>query len=267
MIYDEELPIEDYIYEAPLKERHEDLKRFKELIAVNDSSNEDAAVELLYTSKRLFYNYHGLDKVMAARHTMMHFFDVDTDDDHIPATMNGGIAEHDELIEEVLNAMDDMDELKKLNLKKLSNRYPEVSFLTVMKIVMMELLEEAPKKIFKQLEDALSIYPDDLLLQLEKDSFLSRQEKVNEFVSVDMMHSKTASQLFKSRKTLHSYELISLHTALYEHLAMQKDLLMLDALMFASQTLYPEWEEAWSEKELYSEILKVQFCKLISAEE
>jgi len=130
----------------------------------------------------------------------------------------------------------------------------------------MELLEEAPKKIFKQLEEALSIYPDDLLIQLEKDTFLSRQEKDSVFISTEMINTQTASQLFKSRKELHSYELMSLNTALYEHLVNQKDLVMLDALMFASQTLYPEWEDAWSEKELYSEILKVQFCKMISTE-
>ncbi len=266
MVYDEELPIEDYIYKEPLKDRHEDIKRFKELIAVDDAANEDAAIELLYISKRLFYNHYDLDKIMLARNTMLHFFDVDTDDDHIPHSMNGGISEHDERIEDVLNAMGDMDELKKLNIKKLSNRYPEVPFFSVMKIIMMELQEEAPKKIFNQLEDALSIYPNDILLQLEKDSFLSRQEKDCTFISTEIINTKTASALFNSRKCLHSYELISLHTALYEYLVNQNNLLLLDALMFASQTLYPEWEDAWSEKEVYSEILKVQFCKLISTD-
>jgi len=266
-MYDEELPIEDYIYQEAVRERHEDLKRFKELITIDDSTNEDAAIELLYTSKRLFYNYHGLDNIMAARNAMMHFFDVDTNDDHIPHSMNGGISDHNDLIEEVLNAMDDMDELKKLNLKKLANRYPEVSFLTLMKIIMMELCEEKPQKILHQLEDALSIYPDDILLKLEKDTRQNRQDKEGEFITDTVITSQTASQVFNSRKALHSFELMSLHTAIYEHLVHHKDLLKLDALMFASQTLYPEWEDAWSEKELYSEILKVQFCKMIAAED
>ena len=266
-MYDEELPIEDYIYQEPLKERHDDIKRFKELIEVNDSTNEDAAVELLYTSKRLFFNHYGLDIIMAARNSMLHFFDIETDDDHIPPSMNGGNTEHDELIEEVLNAMDDLDELKKLNLKKLSNRYPEVPFLSVMKIIVMELTEEAQKKIINQLEDALSIYPNDLLLQLEKDSILNQQEKHGEFITEDLLANKTASAIFNSRKQLHSFELMSIHSAIFEYLVNKKDILMLDALMFASQTLYPEWEDAWSEKELYGEILKVQFCKMITAEQ
>ncbi|MCG8578515.1 MAG: hypothetical protein MI866_01270 [Bacteroidales bacterium] len=260
-MYEDELPIEEYIYSEALKERHEDSKRFNELIALNDVNDEDAATELLYVSKRLFYNYYGLDKVMDARNTILHFFDVDTDDDTIPSTMNGGIHEHDDLIEDVLNALDDTDDLKKLNPKKLANRYPEISFLTLIKIVLMEIQEEAPKKIIRQLDEALSIYPDDILLKLENESLLYREGRSGALITDDMIKSTTASDIFK-RKAIHSFELISLHTALFEYLVNKNDILMLDALMFASQTLYPEWEDAWSDKEVYSEILKVEFCKL-----
>ncbi|MCU4157354.1 hypothetical protein J1N10_15365 [Carboxylicivirga sp. A043] len=260
-MYEEELPIEEYIYSEALKERHEDSQRFKELIALNDASDEDAATELLYVSKRLFYNFYGLDKVMDARNTILHFFDVDTDDDTIPSTMNCGLDEHNELIEDVLNALDDVDDLKKLNPKKMANRFPELPFLTLMKIVLMEIQEETPNKILKQLDDALSIYPDDILLKLEQESALSREGKKGKFISDEFVHSTTASGLFK-RKVIHSFELMSLHAALFEYLVSKKDILLLDALMFASQTLYPEWEDAWSDKEVYSEILKVEFCQL-----
>ncbi|MBR8534646.1 hypothetical protein KDU71_03670 [Carboxylicivirga sediminis] len=264
MHYEEELPIEDYIYNEALKERHYDMERFKELIAVNDSSNEEAATELLYVSKRLFYNHHGLDKIMMARDTMLHFWDVETDDDTIPATMNSGIKEHDELIEDVLNAMSDMDDLQKLNIKKLANRYPELSFLSLMKIILLELQEATPSKIMKQLDEALSIYPDDILLKLEKDTQLNKQEKKGSYITSSLLESKKASELFR-RQSIHSFELMSLNTAIYEFLVNQKDILSLDALMFASQTLYPEWEDAWSDKLLYSEILKVQFCQMLVA--
>lgn len=260
-MYEDELPIEDYIYSEVLKERHDDSKRFNELIALNDASNEDAATELLYVSKRLFYNFYGLDKIMDARNTILHFFDVDTDDDTIPTSMNGGINEHDELIEDVLNALGDIEDLKKLNPKKLANRYPEVSFLTLIKIVLMEIQEEAPKKIIRQLDEALSIYPDDTLLKLEQEAIFNREGKKGELISDEIIKSTTASGLFK-RKVIHSFELMSLHTALFEYLVCKKDILMLDALMFASQTLFPEWEDAWADKEVYSEILKVEFCKL-----
>ena len=265
MQYEDELPIEDYIYTEALKERHADTERFKDLIEVGDSNNEDAATELLYVCKRLFYNYHGLDQVMAARNTMLHYFDVETNDDTIPSTMNGGIAEHDELIDDVLNAMDDINDLKKLNVKKLANRYPEVSFFTLMKIVLMEINEEPSKKILNQLEDALSIYPDDFLLKLEKEAMLNREGKPGQMIDKSFINGK-ASERFK-RQALHSFELMSLHTAIFEYFVSTKDVLMLDALMFASQTLYPEWEDAWSDKEVYSEIMKVQFCKLTTGSE
>ncbi|MBK3518045.1 hypothetical protein [Carboxylicivirga marina] len=263
-MYEEELPIEEYIYNEALKERHEDTQRFKELIALNDASNEDAATELLYVSKRLFYNFYDLDVIMAARNTMLHFFDVDTDDDVISSTMNSGISEHNDLIEDILNALDDIDDLKKLNLKKLANRYPELPFLSLMKIVLMEIEEAPTKKIINQLEDALSIYPDDLLLKLEQESILNRNSKKAGWISDDFIKHKTASQIFKN-KVIHSFELMTLHTAIFEYLVSKNDILMLDALIFASQTLYPEWEDAWSDKEVYSEILKVEFCKLNDA--
>ena len=261
-MHEEDLPIEDYIYTEALKERHSDIGRFKELIELNDSSNEDAATELLYICKRLFYNHHGLDLIMAARTNMLQFFDVETNDDLIPVTMNGGIAEHDELVEDVLNSLEDIEDLKKLNIKKLANRFPEVSFLSLMKIVMMEINEEPAKKILKQLDDALSIYPDDLLLQLEKESILNREGQNGKLISYDYLKKSTVSNIFK-RKNIHSFELMSLHTAIFEFLVAQNDVLMLDALMFASKTLFPEWEESWSDKEVYSEVLKLEFCKLI----
>ncbi|WP_430809608.1 MULTISPECIES: hypothetical protein [unclassified Carboxylicivirga] len=261
-MYEEDLPIEEYIYTEPLKERHYDTERFRALIALNDSNDEEAATELLFVSKRLFYNHHGLDQIMAARNTLLHFFDVETNDDIIPNSMNGGIAEHNELIETVLNALNDTEDLKKLNPKKLANRYPEVAFLSLVKIILMEIQEEAPKKIMQQLEDALSIYPDDLLLQLEKEALLNRQGKEGSLIKRKLLEEHTAAHLFK-RSMLHSFELMSLHTALFEYLVTQKDLLHLDAFIFATQTLYPEWTETWSDKELYSEIMKVEFCKMI----
>ncbi|MCT4587366.1 MAG: hypothetical protein N4A71_06055 [Carboxylicivirga sp.] len=261
-MHEDDLPIEEYIYTEILKERHADITRFNELIDLNDSSNEEAATELLYVSKRLFYNHHGLDQVMAARTNLLSFFDVDTDDDQIPASMNGGIAEHDDLIEDVLNALGDLEDLKKLNIKKLANRYPEVSFLTLVKIVLMEIKEEPARKILKQLDEALSIYPDDLLLQFEKESIENREGKTAQLITYDYLKQNTASAIFK-RKSIHSFELMSLHTAIFEFLISQNDVLMLDALMFASKTLFPEWEDAWSDKEVYSEIMKVEFCKMI----
>ncbi len=264
MHYEEDLPIEEYIYSEPLKERHYDIERFKELIKVNDSSNEEAATELLYVSKRLFYNHHGLDKVMMARDAMLHFWDVETDDDTIPSTMNDGILEHDELIEEVLNAMGDMEDLQKLNIKKLANRYPELSFLSLIKIILLELQEAAPNKILKQLDEILSIYPDNLLLKLEKETQLHKHGREGAFINNGMLTNKRASEIFK-RSSIHSFELMSLNTSIYEFLVHHKDILLLDALMFASQTLYPEWEDAWSDKLLYSEILKVQFCQMLVA--
>ncbi len=264
--YEEELPIEDYIYTEAVKERHEDIQRFKELIANEGDDQEASAIELLYVSKRLFYNHFGLDKILACRTLMLNFFDVEINDDIISKNLNAGNAENDELIDEVLNSLTDIDDLKKLNPKKLANRYPELPFLSLVKIIYMEIMEEPDKKIQKQLDEALSIYPEDILLKLHKETTLNRNEQQGSIINQSLFEHQTASTLLGTDKIIHSFELMCLHNALYEYLINEKEILMLDALMFASQTLFPEWEDAWSDKEVYSEILKVEFCKLIIGE-
>lgn len=265
MQYEQDLPLEEYIYTEPLKERHFDLERFKDLIAKGDQDNEESAIELLYVSKRLFYNHFGQEQVIEARQRMMEFLDIETDDDTIPQSMSGTQSdEYDEMIEEMLNAMDDIEDLKKLKIKKLAQDYPEVPFFIYMRIVLMHVKELAPKRILAQIEDDLSIAPEDVILNLEKDTLLARDNKNGEFISDKMIAASSLRKLFNNRSSIHSYELMIAHTAIYEYLVSKQQLLLLDSFMFATNTLHPEWEETWSDKELYSEVLKVEFCKKIN---
>ncbi len=71
---EEDIPVEEYIYEKPLSERIEDIKRFKELEDVKNHTDPDDAVELLFIAKRLTYNYYGLDKIEASREKFLKFF-------------------------------------------------------------------------------------------------------------------------------------------------------------------------------------------------
>ncbi len=262
MQYEEDLPLEEYIYTEALKERHHDIERFKQLISIENNQNEEDSIELLYVSKRLFYNFHGEEKVIQARQQMMHFLDIEINDERIPMSMSGSNGtEHDEKIETLLNAMDDLEDLKKLKLKKLAQDYPEVPFFTHMKIVMMYVKEMAPKRIIAQIEDALSITPEDTILQLERDSLLAREGKTCQYLNADTIEKGSLKKLFNNREWIHSFELMTAHTAIFEYLVSKEDLLSLDAFIFATNTLHPEWEESWADKELYSELLKVQFCK------
>lgn len=259
-----EFTLEDYIYEDKAKEQQTDFERFHSLLELGQDGNEESANELLMITRRLFYNHYGQDVILNSRQQLLDFFDVEINDDHIPATMNSGNTEHDELIEEVLNALDDVDDLKKLNPKKLASRYPELPFLTLVKIIQMELEEAPAKKIKNQLEEALSIYPNDILLQLEKDVQLSRNGQDGKLINLNVL-KQTVSKLFQGRTILHSFELMSLHTTLFENFIQKKEVLLLDALIYASYTLYPEWEDLWEEKELYGELMKVEMVKMFKS--
>ena len=62
--YDELLDPQDYIYQNPLKERHEDIMVFRELAALKEEDQTDESItELLYICKKLIYNEHNLEEL------------------------------------------------------------------------------------------------------------------------------------------------------------------------------------------------------------
>ncbi len=260
--YVEDLPIEEYLYDQPLSQRIEDINRFKELVDVEKHTSDDEAVELLFISKRLFYNYYDIIKIEASRNQFMKFLDVELNDEGIPASLRGTQSlEHDEKIEEILDALDFGDDLKKLGLKKLVNRFPEIPFYSYMHIVEMSINQVDIKKIAKQINNYQSIYPNYLMLKIENDQFLSLLEKETQLVNDKLINESSLSKLFGNRTSIHSMEFMAFHSALFEHLISKQDLLALDSFIYATNMLFPEMADAFSEKELFSELCKVDFCK------
>ncbi len=259
---EEDIPVEEYIYEKPLSERIEDIKRFKELKDFDKHTDQENAVELLFVAKRLVYNYYGLDKIEASRNQFINFLDVEINDESIPKSLSGAQnTEHDEKIDEILDAFDFGDNLKKYKLKKLANDYPEVPFYSYMHIVDMVIKEENTKKIEKQLNEYLSIYPNYLMLKLENDQHLCLNDKEPHFINEKLINESSLSNFLDNRKQIHSMEFMVFHSALFAFLVYKKDVLALDSFMYATKLLYPEMEEAFNEKEVFCELLKVEFCK------
>ncbi len=259
---EEDIPVEEYIYEKPLAERIEDIKRFKELEDVEKHTDPDEAIELLYVAKRLIYNYYGLDKIEASREKFLKFMDIEIDIDSIPRSLCVTQSEeHIEKIEDLITAFDFDEDLKKFKLKKLANDYPEVPFYSYMHIIDMTLKEESNKKIEKQIDEYLSIYPNYLLLKLEYDKHLCLNDKEALFINEKLINESSISKLSDNRKSIHSLEFMAFHSALFAFLVSKKDVLALDSFIYATKILFPEMEEAFSEKEVFSELLKVEFCK------
>lgn len=259
--YEDDLEIDEYIYEQALTERLEDIERFKHLEKSKETNSQDESVELLFISKRLFYNYYGLSKIEEARERFMNFLDVNINDDVIPFEFSGSKSgEHDENIEEIINDLSFGDDLKKYNFKKLANKHPEVPFYSFMHMISMNLNKLDEKKIKKQLNEYLSIYPNNLILKLENDQALSIEDKESHIINEKLINESTVSELFNKRQEIHSLEFLTFHSALFAYLAFKQDVLGMDAFIYCTNFLFPEFEESSVEKQIYSEMSKVFFC-------
>lgn len=258
----DDLPIEEYIYNQPLTERIKDIERLKELSDFKKHTNEDEPIELLYISKKLFYNYYGLDKIETARNLFVNFLNINIDDESIPQTLSGTpLNTHDEKIEEILDDLNFGEDLKKYNLKKLANQHPEVPFYSYMHIIEMNINKINQKKIFKQTNEYLSIYPNYLMLKLENEQQLMLNNKNSQLINDKLINESTLSQLFNNREHIHSLEFLSFHSAMFSYLLNNQNLLLLDAFIFACNILFPDLSESFIEKELISELSKLEFCK------
>jgi len=257
-----DLPIEEYIYKTS-EESVEDIKRFHELISLKDENRtEEDAIELLYTAKRLFYNHHGLDAIEKSRNQMMAFWNIEVEDDSYPAELSGASDEdRTQLIDNLLDNAYPLDELSTIKFNKLAQKHPEIPLFKLLCIEQMAFLDKKEKSILNKCEEYCSEHPNNFLFQILNDKFLVRNKKAGTIVHKELLAETSLAKLFK-RNTLHSVEFFLMHSALFEYLITSSDLITMDALMHVTNLLFPHLEDLYSEKELYSEMLKVQFCQL-----
>jgi len=258
---EEDLPIEEYIYKTQ-DDKTEDTKRFKELINLTEENrSEEDAIELLYTAKRLFYNHHGLEVIEKSRKQMMAFWNIEVEDDSYPSELSGSSDEdRTQQIDSLLDDAYPLDELSTIKFNKLAQKHPEIPLFKLLHIEQMALLGKKEKSILNKCEEYCSEHPNNFLFQILNDKFMARNEKASNLVKKELLAETTLSQLFK-RKTLHSIEFYLMHSALFEYLITSRDLITMDALMHCTNLLFPHLEDLYAEKELYSEMLKVQFCQ------
>jgi len=258
---EDELLLEDYIYEDPLKERLDDIERLKKLSDVSKHTREEDAIDLLYISKRLFYNYYGQERIEELRDKYLNFLNVDLDDSSIPSELSGTtIKEHDEKIEDIVYDLLYNDQIKKNKIKGLASNYPEIPFFSFAHLIEMSSKDLDDKKFRKKLNEYCSIYPNYLPLKLFKDQDACARGEQTKILSENLITEKTLRDIFNGRTSIHPYEFLTFHTALFIYLTKQKDILGMDALISSSNQIYPELKDDCIEKELLSELKKVEFC-------
>ncbi len=261
--YDELLDPQDYIYQNPLKERHEDIMVFRELAALKEEDQTDESItELLYICKKLIYNEHNLEELTQQQERFERFLDVTIDDEVLPfdLTQTKDI-EHLNQIEEILDAVLDGDELKPFKINKLAQRHPEIPFYSLMRVVELSNGDNNTKKIIKTIDELLTIYPNYLLLNLENDLQLVLQNKKTTTITPQLLESGLLSDLFDGRKTLHLFEFLTTYGVISEYLIAKNELAKLDLFINTCKMMYPELQDFVANKEFISVILNLDYCK------
>lgn len=263
--YEEDIPIEEYIYTEPLTERLTDVERFKELL--NDTSNknnDENAAELLYICNRLFYNYYSLEKIEFCRDKYLQFLDVEMNDGVISPELKGTeITTHDDFIEGILDDIHFDEGFSTHNFKKLANKHPDIPLFSYLELQQLNIEDAKASKIKKYLNDALSIYPNYMMLKLENDKYLSLEKKECLVINEKLLNQPSLLNLYKNRSTIHSFEFNTYINALEAYFVSKDDILSFDSMLHALQILFPELDDTIEEIELYCAILKLEFCKKI----
>jgi len=252
--------IQEVIYTEALKQRYADIEELKRLALIEDRS-EDEDLSLLEVSNRLFLNDFTEQEIIDAHNRFFDFWDIETNDAEIPIELSGTAEqEHLDRTDEIINSLEFGDDLKPFKLNKLADQHPEIPFYTLLSIIDMELQEKDPAKILRKIKNACSVYPENRLLKLLQDQYLTITDKKPLLLNDTIFEQSSLSQLLKGRQSIHPVELYIAHAALFEFVAQTDNLLLTDSFLFTSMQVYPEAEEVINQKSILFDLHKLDYC-------
>lgn len=252
--------LNDYIYSEPLKQRHKDIERLKELGAL-DTNDKEVGTEFLQVVNRLFYNSFDKEAIIEQQALFTKFLEIELDDSSIPEAFSGtNKPEHQELINEIADALEFGESLRPFKLNKLAQLHPDVSFFQLMAIIEMEQAKKDPNKILKRIKDLCSIYPNNSLFALFHDQYCAINDKDGTVINADTFAQSSLAGLMNNRSRIHPIEFYIAHAALFEYLIKEDNILHTDAFIAASMQLFPELEEVLTEKAMLLEFHKLDYC-------
>lgn len=252
----------DYLYTEPLQQRNADIERFKHL-AKKDTSKQtkEETAQFLVLTNRLFYNSFPATLIEEQRMRWMHFLTIQLDDSFIPEALSGtSDPAHEELINDIANALEMGESLKDFKLNKLADQHPEVPFYTLASVVEMELNQKDPAKILRRINEVRTIYPNIRLFALLNDQYRAINDKDGLIINDLLINQSSLMALMGQRTSIHPIEFYVAHAALYEYLVRKEDYLNTDAFLFASNELFPEQEHVLIDKALLFEFSKLDYC-------
>ncbi len=267
---------EEYLYDNPVKEKHNDINLFLEIskyIRESDSpeKNKRYMADLHVVAKRLFYNNFTTQEIEKSRDRMWEFFNVEL------TTSPGKILGIDEthpdynkIIKEILElGSRDKEALIKDSkiLHKLTSKYPSVPHFRYLdireKLPDPDSDKNIPDEYFAELKKLREMFPDYTLLKLFMDLILIFSNKPPELINDKLIKSGNIIDIFPpGTKELTNDELYLAIEVVFHYLFKNDEFLLLDSLSNEIYYSYMEYFDIRFE-EIYAlgELGKVLYCQ------
>ncbi|MBI9061971.1 MAG: hypothetical protein JEZ14_08270, partial [Marinilabiliaceae bacterium] len=216
---DDSLPLEDYIYDNPVKERRADIQKLKVLTGNLPNISEEESLELSEAANHLFYNYHGYEMVEESREEIFNLFDVDIIGELSDRVLGFSREIHPDWVQLIEETIDQLQEDDEVNLEPIIKDYPLIPFLKYIHIKEMEFNAETDNGdeavIRKQLKKYLKDHPHYFLLKLVDEVYRIKNNEEALIIPDVLNQEKTLSELFNQEEFIHSSELLSFIVALF----------------------------------------------------
>jgi hypothetical protein len=263
--YDEPEPLEHWIYENPVKERHEDIKKFRDILTNIDNLSNDDAVILQDIVDRLFYNYHGYETVDESREYFFGLLDVHISRDLTDSVVGFSKEAHPEWVTLVQEIIEQEDSENMAELNALIQQHPDIPILKFFHIQDLEIQSDNNKEkqanIKNLLEEYMKLHPDYFPLRLLYDIYLLRDKQDSQIISEIIEEELSLYEAFNKREFINPIEFFAIVMAMHEYYIEKDDVLAIDSLCYTLECEYPEFLEIFNFITLGNRVFKTHFCE------
>ncbi len=268
---DEELEAEDpyyfeeYLYDNPIIERRQDIQKLEVLIQDIENISREDSMALEEACNRLFYNYYGYERIEENREQIMNLFDVDIEAELPDRVLGFKAQEHPDWLAIVNETIDQLQAENTIDIKSISEQYPDIPYLKFICIKEMEFNAESGNgdtaPIVQQLNTYMTEHPDYFLLKLIHEIYLIKGHEQPQIITEEMIREQTLGDLLGHQQAIHSSELLMFVLAYFEYLLREEEILTVDSLITCLDYSYSELQDSFDFIRTANVIFKLHFCR------
>ena len=214
---------------------------------------------------RLFYNYYGYERIEENREQIMNLFDVDIEAELPDRVLGFKAQEHPDWLAIVNETIDQLQAENTIDIKSISEQYPDIPYLKFICIKEMEFNAEAGNgdtaAIVQQLNTYMTEHPDYFLLKLIHEIYLIKGHEQPQIITEEMIREQTLGDLFDQQEAIHSSELMMFVLAYFEYLIREEEILTIDSLITCLDYSYSELQDSFYFIRTANVIFKLHLCQ------